>query len=128
MEKNLKPFDLAAAKAGAPVVTVDGYPVRILCFDMKNPSGFELVGLVTTDRGNEQAFTWNRDGRIGCFMSDYAKDLRMVPVKRTGWVNLYRNGDDAMTGEKVHEMEEDAINAGIDQDTYIATVPVEWEE
>lgn len=128
MEKNFKPFDLEAAKAGAPVVTEDGCPVRILCFDMKNPSGFELVGLVTTDRGSEQAFTWNKEGRIGCFMSDYAKDLRLTPVKRTGWVNIYRNGGGVLTGETVHATQEDAITVGRAEDTYIATVPVEWEE
>lgn len=128
MEKNFKPFDLAAAKAGAPVMTEDGCPVRILCFDMKNPSGFELVGLVTTDRGSEQVFTWNKDGRIGCFMSDYAKDLRMVPVKRTGWVNLYRNGDEVLTSTAVYATQEEAMPSIRTEGSYIATVPVEWEE
>ena len=36
MEKKLKPFDLEAAKAGAKVITRDGRPVRIICFDRKN--------------------------------------------------------------------------------------------
>ncbi len=33
MEIKFKPFDLEAAKNGAPVVTRDGQPVRIICFD-----------------------------------------------------------------------------------------------
>lgn len=35
----MKPFDLEAAKAGAPVCTRSGKPVRIICWDMKWKSG-----------------------------------------------------------------------------------------
>lgn len=31
----MKKFDLEKAKAGAPVCTRDGRPVRILCYDLK---------------------------------------------------------------------------------------------
>ena len=34
--KNLKPFDLQAAKSGKPVCTRDGRKVRIICFDSKS--------------------------------------------------------------------------------------------
>lgn len=35
MEYKFKPFDLEAAKAGAPVMTRAGRPARILAFDLK---------------------------------------------------------------------------------------------
>ncbi len=35
MKQKFKPFDLEAAKAGAPVMTRDGRPARILAFDLK---------------------------------------------------------------------------------------------
>ena len=126
MKQPFKPFDLEAAKAGAKVVTEDGCPVRILCFDMKNPNGFELVGLVTTDRGIEQAFTWNKDGRVGCFMSDYAKDLRMAPEKREGWVVVYK-GIFNTTSENIFNTREYAEEHGLKTDG-IAVAKIEWEE
>lgn len=36
MGQKFKPFDLEASKAGAPVMTRDGRPARILAFDVKS--------------------------------------------------------------------------------------------
>lgn len=38
-----KDFDLAAAKRGATVCTRDGWPVRILCFDLKVDKGMRPI-------------------------------------------------------------------------------------
>lgn len=49
-----KPFNLEEAKAGVKVVTGTGFPVRIICYDMKGD--LPIVGLVTipTDEGGEE--------------------------------------------------------------------------
>lgn len=52
----MKNFDLAAAKAGAPVYTRRGFPARIICWDMNAPTegeGFRIIYL--EDRGNYES-------------------------------------------------------------------------
>lgn len=55
MTKKLKPFDLEASKAGAPVMTRDGRPVRILAFDVEG-------------RDNLKEFCAKRFGRTQVFV------------------------------------------------------------
>ena len=50
--KNLKPFDLEAAKAGKPVCTRDGRKVRIICFDRINGDYYKIVACVTAFDGD----------------------------------------------------------------------------
>lgn len=47
LENNMKPFDLELAKAGHPVQTRDGRPVRIICYDRKdNAHHLDYRGLI----------------------------------------------------------------------------------
>lgn len=57
-------------------------------------------------------------------------DLFMAPVKRSGWVNLYRLlSGSIMAGSLVYESESAARDhIQSEYGHYIATVPVEWEE
>ena len=58
----MKPFDLAAAKAGAPVCTGNGEKVRIICFD-RISRAFPILAL-RIDSGNEEYTTsFTIDGR-----------------------------------------------------------------
>lgn len=78
----MKPFDLEAALAGAPVVTRDGIPVTQLTqFDIND--GEPLRGV---RRGRVLSF--QKDGRYTS-SGDSNDDLFMAPVKRVVWVNLY---------------------------------------
>lgn len=68
----MKPFDLTAAKAGAPVRLSDGTEsVRIICWDRKgnNPPIVALIG------HNETAWCFNADGRIS---NGHADGTRLV--------------------------------------------------
>lgn len=74
-----KPFNLDHAKAGAPVVTRAGLPVRICCFDVK-ATHFILLSLVTTKENLEEPLTSDRHG---CELnSTYPgqDDLLMAPL------------------------------------------------
>lgn len=44
----MKPFDLEAAKAGAPVCTREGHSVRIVCWDVKDPT-YPIIALINDD-------------------------------------------------------------------------------
>lgn len=76
----MKNFDLAAAKAGAPVCTTFGRKVRILCFDKKGETPV-VAAVDFEDHENEYAF--DEDGtspylpRLALMMRDdnYAEKL-----------------------------------------------------
>ena len=47
-------------------------------------------------------------------------DLMMLPEKKEGWVNVYK--------ERIYSTKEEAIEATYDGVTYVDTVKVCWEE
>ena len=123
----MKPFNLEAAKAGAPVVTRDGRPARIVCFDRK---GTDWPIIALTDNGdNEALHGYTLDGNL-YFVGPCHGDLLMAPVKKDGWVNLYRSKDGGVySGRGVFSSETDAKDAAsVCSTPVLATVRVEWEE
>ena len=84
----MKPFDLEAAKAGAPLVTRDGRPAKFIAHvGDAHPSQRLLVlidGVVHTK------FESGKYASSPAHVSD--NDLFMASVKRTVWVNLYERG------------------------------------
>ena len=125
----MKPFNLEAAKAGAPVVTRSGEAVRHLCFDILSYHGWTVGGLVK-ENGYEIFSTWKVDGSYVANSSEHPLDLVMAPVKKDGWVNLYRNRNGGVyPGRGVYSSETAAKDAALACSTpVLATVRVEWEE
>ena len=116
--KNLKPFDLEAAKAGKPVCTRDGRKARIICFDRKDNT--PIVALIERVDGIEILQCFYNDGK--CFhdvTSD--NDLMMLTEKKEGWVNVYSN---CLGGP--YESKECALKQKMKD--CIATVKISWEE
>ncbi len=58
----MKPFDIELAKAGHPVCTRAGLPVRILCYDKISNAGYSIVALVY-DKGVETVLSYSIDGK-----------------------------------------------------------------
>lgn len=83
------PFDLEAAKSGAKVITRDGRPVRILCFDRVNPTSsnsLPIVALVSYGDHEELIACYesgrlyqHRDHNLDLFMAPKPKRKVMVP-------------------------------------------------
>ena len=73
----MKKFDLEAAKKGARVCTMDGQPVRILCYDLKHRL-YPIVAAITDSDGTEWIrrytikgeFTGGEDGKHDLMMAD----------------------------------------------------------
>ena len=88
MEKKLKPFNLAAAKAGQPVVTRDGRKARIVCFDLKRNDVKPLVVLIENTFDKEESISlYCQDGSYeDVSTSDF--DLFMAPVMKEVWIAL----------------------------------------
>lgn len=120
IEKNLKPFNLDAAKQGKPVCTRDGSKARIICFDRKDNT--PIVALIERVDGIEILECVHNDGK--CFHYDTSdNDLMMLPEKKEGWVNIYALNTCYSSKEEAE--------ANIDQDyehEYVRTVKINWEE
>ena len=119
---NLKPFDIHKAREGKPVCTRDGRKARIICFDRKfyhdDGYNYPIVAMVN-DNDNELVHAYTQDGLlIGNKESEL--DLMMLPEKKEGWVNVYK--------ERIYSTKEEAIEATYDGVTYVDTVKVCWEE
>lgn len=85
----MKPFDLEAAKAGAPIVTRDGRSAKFIAHVAEaRPS--ERV-LVLINGGVLTRFENGKYASSQAHVSD--NDLFMAPPKRTVWVNFYGYGE-----------------------------------
>lgn len=92
----MKAFDLEKAKAGAKVVTRDGLPVRILCFDLVGMQPI-AAAVKRTEYGNdcERLHTYGFDGRYYTGTTqdkDSSLDLFMAPDKKYSAVWMCRDG------------------------------------
>ena len=113
--KNLKPFDLKAAKAGKPVCTRDGRKARIICFDAKGDKPIiALVEMGTAETPNNYPI----DGKA-VSAKEASCDLMMLPEKKEGWVNVYKGN--------MYDTESEAKKAHV-ENGYIDTIKIEWEE
>lgn len=126
--KNLREFDLEAAKSGKPVYTRDGRKARIICFDAK--CNLPIIALVTNTGGNESLIRYYSNGsftnlnKAGC-------DLMMLPEKKEGWVNVYHydNDDSSNRGCRfIYDTKEQAVKEAGAGSAYITTVKISWEE
>ena len=110
------------------VVTRDGREVRIICTDMK--SRYKIVGLVYDKKDDtESVEIFQENGTLfNHTTSNY--DLFFAPVKKDGWVNLYKGIlKDYLpsVGQKIYKSKENAIKNKRNDD-YLVTVKIEWEE
>lgn len=106
------------------VVTRDGRLVRIVCTDAKNE--FPIIALITND-DKEVLMDYNNNGKVSPDeMTDL--DLFFEPIKKEGWVNLFKDEKLPFVNGDVYENEKDAKEAAIDEPDFIASVKIEWEE
>lgn len=118
IEKNLKPFDLKAAKAGKSVCTRDGKKARIICFDRKGDI-CPIIALIE-ENGMEVTKSYDDNGRANYKNADNY-DLMMLPEKKEGWVNVYTNrigGPYTSREYAIRQRMGDCID----------TVKIQWEE
>ena len=114
----LKPFDLEAAKAGKPVCTRDGREARIICFDKKN-NNYPVIALVETETGDEEElFQYTNHGKYLETKEYDERDLMMLPEKKTGWINIKKDGGIFKSREEAER--------NCSDDYFV--VEVEWEE
>ena len=128
---NLKPFDLQEAKEGKPVCTRDGRKARIICFDRINGDYYKIVACVTAFDGNfEEVLFYGIDGYIVDSQNPKDEDLMMLPEKKEGWVNVYReetNNNERLIEQTIYKTRKDAFDNACPKG-YITTTKINWEE
>lgn len=83
-----QPFDLEAAKAGAPLVTRDGRKARFVAHVPEAHARYRVLAMID---GGSAAFAFHENGAYYSNL-EYEVDLFMAPKpKRTVWVNIYGN-------------------------------------
>lgn len=119
-----KPFDLAQAKAGKPVITRDGRPARIVCFDRKQ-NGFPLFGF--SGESDERVYSWTLDGKY-YGNGESPEDLFMAPEEKTVWVNLYRDYMGSPFAHACVFSSEQVARDNKARSQYIGTFPITYQE
>lgn len=130
--KNLKPFDLEAAKSGKPVCTRDGR--KAIFLTTLSNKNFPVVAIVSCGQ-EENIYQYDINGV--CDEHDENLDLMMLPEKKEGWINIY-NADTTFyyvdgrvfetKDEAVQEAKEKVEKEQREKNEYINTIRVEWEE
>ena len=121
----MKQFNLEEAKAGKPVCTRDGSPVRIICFDKKH-SVYPIIALITCSN-EELETTYTNEGHYYSNGEESYNDLFMVGEKHIGYVNIYNiENSKPRLGYDIYPTKEEAQNAAAPN--VIATIKIEWEE
>lgn len=122
----MKQFNLDEFKKNLSqkVVTRDGRSVRIICTDAKNE--FPIITLITND-DKEVLMDYNNNGKVS---PDEITDLDLFfePIKKEGWVNLFKDEELPFVNGDVYKSEKDAKEAAIDEPDFIASVKISWEE
>ena len=122
----MKPFNLEEylANPNRKVVTRDGRNIRIICTDAKG--NFPIIALVEIYNGNETVLRLKENGR---FYDDTenSSDLFFVPIKKEGWVNMYKTRSGGAQIGQIYSSKEEA-EMGRKDANYISTAKFEWEE
>ena len=123
----MKPFNLEEylKDPSRRIITRNGRDVRILCTD-RLTEYYPICALVNIN-GHEDYCAYTADGKFANGYSTVAEghkyDLFFAPVKKEGWINIYKN----YVGATIYPSKDIAFNSRI-MSNYITTVKIEWEE
>ena len=124
----MKEFNLQEylANPSQKVTTRDGRKARIVCTDMKNK---QPVLALITEGNREDIHFYYQNGVWSNDFPNHKLDLVFAPIKREGWINIYRCKNDTRTIGCLFKSEEEANFHKYDKaSVYIKTIKIEWEE
>ena len=106
------------------VTTRDGRNVRIVCTDRKSDT-FPIVVLIEGCY-QENICAYTKDGLYSHGI-ECTCDLFFAPIKKEGWVNMYKTRSGAAQIGQIYSSKEEA-EMGRKDANYISTAKIEWEE
>jgi hypothetical protein len=128
----MKPFNLEEAKAGKPVCTRTGLPVRIICFDRLD-NQYNLIGLIQITENNEDMIIFTLEGKYFMDSEENEYDLFMNTANRSH-ICIMQTKDGKIFPYPQFFTREKALTFYDDADTpktgtvKIAITEVTWEE
>ena len=111
------------------IVTRDGHPVRIICFNaniVDSDNTYPIVALVKKEDNTDVPASFTNNG-VYLVGEEDEFDLFFKPTQKEGWTNVYRDFNNEIIIGTVYETKEEALNKKI-IDHYIDTIPIKWEE
>lgn len=108
------------------IVTRKGTDAKIICTDGSNKT-YPILALIQNEEGKD-VLSYTNDGmNVKEYESPF--DLFFVTEKKSGWINLYKSGNNVILGSNrpynSEELAKDNIMLAFD---YITTIKIEWEE
>jgi hypothetical protein len=122
--KQLKPFNLEQALAGAPVMTREGRKVVRIFYAEEACENSQVICVFETG----VVFPYYKDGTYT--NSSSVHELVMAPTKKEGWVVMFHNNSqkDFLVGTKIWASREDAEIWSKGCEGVFAIAKIEWEE
>ena len=109
------------------VVTRDGRSARIICTNRLDDN-YPVIALINNE-DSEKCHSYTEFGKFNGYQTlDCELDLFFAPVKKSGWINLYKMNSIISPGPRAYDTEEEAESAAGDKSYYISTIKIEWEE
>lgn len=110
------------------IITRDGKSARIICTDRVCKTHTILALLFEDgDRDREEVYQYTSKGEYYSNASS-PHDLFFVPVKKEGWINIYKINSIISPGPRAYDTKKEAESAAGDKSYYIATIKIKWEE
>lgn len=111
------------------IVTRDGHPVRIICFNaniVDSDNTYPIVALIKKKDNTDYPASFTNNGVFNVGKeNDF--DLFFKSTQKEGWTNVYRDFNNEIIIGTVYETKEEALNKKI-IDRYIDTILIKWEE
>ena len=123
----MRPFNLEEylKNPDRHIVTRKGIDAKIICTDGSNKT-YPIFALIQNEEGKDVLSYTNEGMNTEGYKSSF--DLFFAPVKKSGWINLYKMNSIISPGPRVYDTKEEAESAAGDKSYYISTIKIEWEE
>ena len=126
-------LDEYIANSSMKVVTRDGRAVKIICTDAKG--NFPVIGLIAddvNDASSESPISFTTNGSYWNAHYEHSEsplDLFFASEKHEWWINIYKGEESYYPGVGLYSTKEEAIEESKKfEDSYIATIKIEWED
>lgn len=109
------------------VITKDGRSVRVSCTDRNWIDATHIIALVTIENGVELTKSYSTEGRSVFGQDNGPDDLFFAPIKKEGWINMYKTMSGGAQIGQIYSSKEEA-EMGRKDANYISTAKIKWEE
>ena len=110
------------------IITRDGKSVRIICTDRVDKTHTILALLFENENSDrEEVYQYTSKGEYFSYASS-PHDLFFAPIKKEGWINLYKINSIISPGPQAYNTKEEAESAAGNRSNYISTIKIKWEE